>query len=350
MRSSFNIVEGKMINQLKFVIGWTKYNRVMTGIFVTILSMIVCSSILLIQFFWDQSTYDQDGRYYYCYYFDADVGNDIAEQILYDLRSMEIEPLEYAVAAKMSECDTGNEYTFCAYYCIDDNEQILRNENYDYGFFRNETNTYIADNISAPLDFGEFELKGKGAIIIGSCGCDYLINAKDYKKYVDRVEAIEITLTQKNNKIKDIISQYETQYTEEKSTGILESGMESIKNTAIVSFVLILVSIYSALSFIEIFIHFQRKDIAVFYQCGANPKGIRRLYLLESMLAGVVSFLLGSFIACILVRLCDFNFSKIRASVYIISFFVYNMCYCMETHISINLILRSVSMISKESE
>ena len=210
MRGSFNIVEGEMINQLKFVLGWTKYNRFMTGIFVTILSMIVCSSILLIQFFWDQSTYNQDGRYYYCYYFDKNIDNDIAEQILYDLCNAEIEPLEYAVAAKMSEYDTGNEYTFCAYYCIDDNEQTLRNENYDYGLFKNETNTYIADSISTPLLFGEceFDLKGKGAIIIGSCGCDYLINAEDYKKYVDKVDAIEITMTQKNNQIEDVISKY----------------------------------------------------------------------------------------------------------------------------------------------
>lgn len=354
VRDSFLLYlrEEKMKKQLKFVLGWVKYNRLMTIVYVVVLSMIACSSILLMQFFCEQSTYNQEGKYYYCYYFDESLSDDIAQRILSDIYSMGLKPIEYEVAIKNSEYDTGNEYTFASYYVMDEEEQKVRNSNYSYGGFENEKNTYIADSASASLNLGqcEFEQKGEGAIVIGSCGCDYLITADDYKKYINKVDVVEITLIEKSSQIDDIIDAYTKQYTEETSTGILESGVESIKSTALVSLILILVSFYSALSFVEILINLQKRDIAVFYQCGASQKIIRKLYVAEVLVAGAFSFFLGSLLAILLVKILDFNFEYVNLWVYILSFLIYHLCYYLESVICIKKTLRYVGIISRESD
>ena len=237
-----------MKNQLKLVSDWVKHNRSMTIIYAIILGMIACLSGVLMLLLSVKDTYSQDGKYYYCYYLDNSIGNDVADKILFDLCELGIEPLEYEVAAHVPGYHTGNKYTFGAYYVMDYKEQKLRDDNYDGGVFENEKGTYISDRKSSPLKLekGEFQSKGKGAIVIGSCGCDYLIAGEDYKEYVDKIDAIEVTLTKKSSQVDDVINAYTKQYKEEKSISVLKSGWEGIKNTVLVSVVLVLISLYSA--------------------------------------------------------------------------------------------------------
>ena len=345
-------IEAEMVNQLKFVLGWVKYNKSMTIIYCFILSMIACSSILMMQFYYDQSTHDADDVYYDCFYFTESLDSAIAEKILDDLGESGIEVLEYEVAANSPDFDTQNEYTFCAYYVFEKEQQKSRNEYYDYGIFENKAGTYIGENADdiLKIDGRTFEMAGEGSQIIGSSGCDYLISTEDYKKYVDHVDVIEIALPQKNNHVKEIISAYSTSYTEEKSTGFLESGFNSIKKTLLASSILILFSLYSALAFVEIMIHLQRKDIAVLYRCGASPKKLCQLYVSEVLLSGVVSFVAGGLLAGILVKVIDFNFDRINGWVYLLGFCVYTLCYYIEATIYVRSTIKHVGIISRESE
>lgn len=162
--------EKKMKNQLRLVSDWMKHKHSMTIIYAIILGMIVCLSVMLAHLLRNKDAYSQEGKYYYCYYLDNSIGNDVAEKILGDLYNLGIEPLEYEVAAHGPGYHTGNKYTFGAYYVMDNKEQKLRNDNYDGGVFENEKGTYISDRRSSPLKLenGEFQSKGKGAIVIGS--------------------------------------------------------------------------------------------------------------------------------------------------------------------------------------
>lgn len=63
---------------------------------------------------------------------------------------------------------------------------------------------------------------------------------------MDKIDAIEVTLTKKSSQVDDVINAYTKQYKEEKSISVLKSGWEGIKNTVLVSVVLVLISLYSA--------------------------------------------------------------------------------------------------------
>ena len=87
-----------MLEKIRFVLGWVKYNRSMTFVYITVLSFIACSNLLLMQFFYNESTYDENGTYFYCFYFDKSMKLETAEKILNDLDKSGIDVLEYAVA------------------------------------------------------------------------------------------------------------------------------------------------------------------------------------------------------------------------------------------------------------
>lgn len=341
-----------MISRLKFVLGWVKYNRLMTAVYILVLSMIVCSTVLLMQFFYEQSTYDQNGKYYYCYYFDEGLDIDAVDAILQDLYEAGINPLECEVASDDSDDEIMNEYKYGAYFVLNENEQQSRNENYSFGAFENERYTCIADSSNTELKLGEnlFEIKGEGSVIIGSLFCDFLITETDYREYVNEVDAIEFTLSNRTNEISTLIDKYNTDYTEEKNTGILESGLKSINGTAVISFLLILISVYSVLSFVEIMINLQKNDIVVFYECGASPNDIKKLYVSEIMTAGMLSFIFGCVLSCILVNTVGFNFKAIYLWVYIAGFLIFEACYYIEASIYIRKTISYVGMILKEEE
>ena len=63
---------------------------------------------------------------------------------------------------------------------------------------------------------------------------------------MDKIDAIEVTLTKKSSQVDVVINTYTKQYKEEKSINVLKTGWEGIKNKVLVSVVLVLISLYSA--------------------------------------------------------------------------------------------------------
>lgn len=341
-----------MLNQLRFVLKWVHYNYKITMIYIIVLSMIVCSSILLMQFFYGESTYIQDGNYYYCYYLNESIEENVVDEILEDLEKNDIFPLEFEVATLLPQYNTYNQYTVAAYYVLDEVEMEKRNESYSYGKFNNIDLTCIGEMEEEPFIINQqkFKFEGSGNVVIGTSCCDYLITKNDYKKYIDTVDVIEITLKQKNNDLDKIINKYVSNYEEENSTGILDSGFDNVKGTALVSLIYIAVALYATLTFVKVVIDLQKKDIAVFYQCGADIKSIRKLYVVQIVLLGWICFLIGVFLTSMFVHFFEYNFEKINLWVIILSFLVFNFCYFIEAVIYIKIILNKVDIISKDIE
>ena len=80
-----------MIRKLKYVLAWTKYNKIMTIVFLMGVSLIVASNLLLAQFFYEQSTDDNGGRHYYDYYFDEGIPVAEAVSALNELKQWHME-------------------------------------------------------------------------------------------------------------------------------------------------------------------------------------------------------------------------------------------------------------------
>ncbi|MEE1342988.1 MAG: hypothetical protein U0L23_09790, partial [Lachnospiraceae bacterium] len=107
--------------------------------------------------------------------------------------------------------------------------------------------------------------------------------ASDYKKYISTVDVIEVTLTKRNrDAVVKVINQYDANYSSVFSDGIMESGLKSIRDTVIVSAVLMLVSFYSALAFVEMFVHFQKKILQFFIDVVQNKRIFKECILEKS--------------------------------------------------------------------
>ncbi len=343
-----------MLEKIRFVLGWVKYNRSMTFVYITVLSFIACSNLLLMQFFYNESTYDENGTYFYCFYFDKSMKLETAEKILNDLDKSGIDVLEYAVAVEeVKGYEKADLYAVCSYLVLDEEQNKIRSEYFNSGKFENKANTCVGDQYNQPLVINNitFSLTGEYVPNIGNRGCDYLINASDYKKYISTVDVIEVTLTKRNrDAVVKVINQYDANYSSVFSDGIMESGLKSIRDTVIVSAVLMLVSFYSALAFVEMFVHFQKKDIAVFYRCGAKQKDIQRMYFGEVALAGVISFLIGAILANVVIKIIDFNYNKLNALVYVLAFIFYMVGYLLEAWIYIRVTVKHVSHIFSDTD
>lgn len=95
--------------------------------------------------------------------------------------------------------------------------------------------------------------------------------------------------------------------------------------------------------------HMQSLDIAVLRRCGATKSDIRRIYLVQVIGAGVISFVIGAVLCNLLLMVTDFNFNKIKAVTYLITFLAFMLCYIVEALIYIRVTLNYTgSMISRE--
>ncbi|MBP3327005.1 MAG: ABC transporter permease [Coprococcus sp.] len=340
-----------MVEQLRFVLGWIRYNKVITIVYMVVLSLIVCSNILLIQFFCEESTENTEGRYYYSFYFDKHIDNNTIEALLLDLSNQDIGLEEFMVASNSDKYVGYDDYYVAAYFLLNEKECNERNEYLSYGKFDGMAKKYIADVGISELPFNDenFKCTGEGTIHIGSYFCDYLIAADDYKEYVNRVDAIEVTLYEKNeDAVEAVVSKYIEDFEAEYLEDFLESGFESVKNTIIICIILLLFSLYSALVFIEIMIHMQKADIAVFLRCGAEKRDISRMYIGQVVIAGLISFIVGSLLGNVFLLFADFNFEKITIPAYLITFAIFMFCYIIEALIYIKVTLsNTISVIEK---
>ena len=115
-----------MLEKIRFVLGWVKYNRSMTFVYITVLSFIACSNLLLMQFFYNESTYDENGTYFYCFYFDKSMKLETAEKILNDLDKSGIDVLEYAVAVEeVKGYEKADLYAVCSYLVLDEEQNKI---------------------------------------------------------------------------------------------------------------------------------------------------------------------------------------------------------------------------------
>ncbi len=341
-----------MIEKIKFALGWVRYNKVITAVYLVVLSLIVCSNIFLIQFFCDESTENTEGRYYYSFYFDSPVDNEVIEDILIDLTNQDIGLGEFMVASNPEEYEMFNDYYVSSFLLFSEEENAERNKYLSFGEFDNTQKSYISDIGMSELLFNDenFKCTGEGAIHIGSYFCDYLISAEDYMKYVSSSNAIEVTLYEKNGDIaEDVISKYAEDYEAEYLEEFLESGFESVKNTIIICIILLLFSLYSALVFVEIIIHMQKSDIAVFLRCGAERGDISRMYIGQAVVAGLLSFIAGSILSNLLLQIIDFNFDKISITAYFITFAVFMFSYIIEAFIYVRVTLsNTISVMERK--
>ncbi|MCM1399308.1 MAG: hypothetical protein NC225_07500 [Clostridium sp.] len=341
-----------MKDQIKFVLGWAKYNKFIITVFLSVLSLIVCSNILLVQFFYESCVKTKDGKFYYTYYFDESVSIDVVDEMLKDMNDNNVNVLEFLAASNSNGVYGCNEYQISSYLILDAQENEERNQYLSYGKFDDAPQSYISDMgvDDLVLDGLPFECAGEGAIHVGSYFSDYMIGAGDYRNYIHSVDALEITLTEKNGKaLEKVIRNYTANYEVEQFEELLESGFESIKGTIVICFLLFLFSLYSALVFVEIIMHMQSLDIAVLRRCGATKPDIRRIYLVQVIGAGAISFVIGAVLCNLLLMVTDFNFHKIEAVTYLITFLTFMLCYIIEALIYIRATLNYTgSMISRE--
>lgn len=334
------------MEKIRFALGWVKHNKIMTIVYMLVLSFIVCSDILLIQFYVSQSTYEEGYGYYYAFYFDERLNNDIADELIDRLTDKVSSFQELKVASNINGYQSSNDYAVAAYLVYREENQIERNKYFSYGRFMNEDGTFVTDTIQE-LDFiqgAEFKKTGEGTVMIGDTWADSLITANDYKKYVDGLDVIEITLG--NNKEKDLIIEeidlLGINYKIVDTDGFLASGLESVKFMMLITVMLLIFSLYASLAFVEIFINMQRKDIAVYYRCGARRKDLNKMYLGVTEVAGILSYIIGALLSYILISLLEFNFDKISLFAYIIGFVVFMMVYSIEAILYVRLTLKYI--------
>ncbi len=132
-----------MKEQIKFVLGWAKYNKFMVAVFLSVLSLIVCSNILLVQFFYESCEKADDGKYYYTYYFDEGIGIDIVDEMPNDINNKNINVIELLAASNSNEGSGGNEYQISSYLVFDAQENEERNQYLSYGKFDGASQSYI---------------------------------------------------------------------------------------------------------------------------------------------------------------------------------------------------------------
>lgn len=334
-----------MITRLRFILGWTKLHKVMSFTFLVILSLIVASNILLVQFFYGESTADNQGLHYCTYYFDEEISVDDATSVL-DMLCSKVDVYEYMVASK-SEEESENSYRFAAYIQVNDNEEEKRNNALSYGKWLGSENTYVEDNNElTDASLAGYECVGEGSIQMGDEYVDYRLTPDDYKKIAGGIDAVEVTTLKKARNIVDsVIDELGVGYDVEYSDLFLESGFESVKYSIIICVCLLLISLYSIIAFVELYLHMQRQDLLVFYRCGATFSTIKNMYFVEMIAAGVVSFMLGTILAQIICKIINLSFDKISMFVILITFVVFIFLYLLETYIYIRSTLKYLKKI-----
>lgn len=324
----------------------------MTMVFILGISLIVASNILLAQFFYEQSIADNEGRHYYAYYLDTGITISEAYEIL-DVLEKEQDVQEFMIASKGITGESDNDYLVATYLKTNTDDEEMRNQALTYGVWQDKSREYIEDNseLDVPDIFKQFECSGEGTIRIGSKYSDYRISELDFWKLKESVDAIEITVMEKCSKMADtIISNLGIAYESEYEDIFLKSGFESVKYFIIICLVLLLISLYSMIAFVEMFLHMQRQDIVVFYRCGATMQIVRRVYFVEIFIAGLLSFACGGGIAWIIYKTVKLELKGISLVVLGIVFGVYMLVYMLETYIYIRQTLKILGSFETDIE
>ena len=338
-----------MIRKLKYVLAWTKYNKIMTIVFLMGVSLIVASNLLLAQFFYEQSTDDNGGRHYYDYYFDEGIPVAEAVSALNELEN-KITVSEYLVASGENHENINNDYYVAAYLKTNSMDEQQRNEAMAYGSWQEETGKYVKDNTYLDGSGGleQFDCSGESSIQIGSTYADYRVTKDDFLSLEDTVDAIEVTITTKNRQVVDsVIDKIGISYESEYTDVFLESGFDSVKYSIVICVILLFISLYSMIAFVELFLHMQRQDVVVFYRCGATMRDIRKMYFFEVGLAGILSFAVGVILAEAICKLANLDFNRISFIVFGIVFGIFLCIYILETYVYIRQTLKFLG--SKES-
>lgn len=341
-----------MLNQLIFILGWSKKNKEMTAIFLLVLSLIVASNLLLFQFFVEESTVDNKGRHYYTYYFDETVILDDIIELLEKLEK-DTDVCECLVASNPDKVLPYNDYFVASYLKKNKQDEEERNVALSYGEWNEVDNSYIADAAELPdySFFEDFQCVGVGSTQIGNKFVDYRITLEDFKNLSFGVDAIDIILFSSDRASADtIVNSLGVKYEVEYQDDFLQSGFDSVRNALVISFFILTISLYSIMAFVEIYLYMQNKDIIAFYRSGATIKDLKRVYSWEMVVAGAVSCGAGFVFANIMCRLMKLRFESLSIPACIITFLIFFAIYLVEINIYIGSTLKHINTLHLEED
>ncbi len=341
-----------MFNRLIFILGWSKNNKEMTVVFLLVLSLIVASNLLIFQFFINESTFDEENRHYYTYYLENSVSLSDVKNLMKDLEAS-TNLCECLVATNPENVSPYNEYFVAAYLKENEQDKVQRNEALSYGQWNNLENEYIVETAELSNDsyFNDFKCAGVGITQVGSKFVDYKITLADYEKLSFKVDTIDVILFSNNRAIVDkIVDELEVAYEVEYQDTFLQSGFDSVRNALILSVFILIISLYSIIAFVEIYLHMQRKDILVLYRCGATIGDLKLVYVMEMILAGVLSYVVGIAFANILCKLMNLSYNVLSYVTYVITFIVFFIVYFVLVYIYIQVTLKHIDSLRLEEE
>ncbi len=336
-----------MINKLVFLFRYVIKNKAMSIIYILVLSLIVSSNLLIYQFFVNESTTDYTNRHYYTYHFDEKVNVNYILDLLSDLEK-NTDLCEFLVATNPGNVYTYNDYYVASYLKTNTIDEEKRNESMSFGKWTNKDNTFISDSddlIGVPY-FVNFTCNGMGLTHVGNSFSDYRICEKDYLRTFEKADAIDIVLFSENRTIvNNLVDKLGVSYNAEYQDEFLKSGFDSIKNALFISLFLLLVSLYSIISFVEIFLHLQKRDIILFFRCGATVNSICRVYCTEMILVGILSYIIGFLFASFLCIIFNLNFEEISWVTCILVFLIYMILYTFEIIIYIRMTIKQIKLM-----
>lgn len=336
-----------MLEQFHFILGWIKKNKIMTIVYLSVLVLIITSNMLLTQFFVNECKTDEVGKYYYAFYFNETIDKTKIKRMCTELEEeLDVEDL---MLVTKGNGDTYNDYKYGAFLIQNNKDLDAYNNSLSFGKWDNSRKTYIVDGIGLdiPLEIADYSCVGSGSIQIGEKYADFRLNIDDYYEVVKGIDGIEITLDYKaDKKICEIIQGYTDQYEHIYQDEFLESGYESIKNPAVICFILMALSVFSVITFVEIYLRMQKKEMILFLRFGATIGNIKKLYYIESMLAGVFSYVISGVLAWLLCNLLKLSFDHIDLISLALIFILFMLVYMIETAICVHVSVKNLTKMS----